>query len=242
MKFFSHIAYIILLCLLPGTGRSNNASYYFKQIAIEQGLSQSSINSILCDHKGILWIGTKSGLNCYDQHELKSFFNEKDNKYSLPGNHIQFVAEDSLNNLWVSTNKGLVKYNPDYNHFDPIIKEKIFSYLCIPGGILFGGEKTLYRFDYKNKNTERILLHTENHLRETGEYSILNILKIEGNKVLLNTKKHGLLTYIIRQTKFIKITRCRLPIPYPPFLSMKKDIFTCHHTDRDFSATIRKEN
>ena len=183
MKFFSHIAYIILLCLLPGTGRSNNASYYFKQIAIEQGLSQSSINSILCDHKGILWIGTKSGLNCYDQHELKSFFNEKDNKYSLPGNHIQFVAEDSLNNLWVSTNKGLVKYNPDYNHFDPIIKEKIFSYLCIPGGILFGGEKTLYRFDYKNKNTERILLHTENHLRETGEYSILNILKIEGNKV-----------------------------------------------------------
>ena len=109
MKFFSHIAYIILLCLLPGTGRSNNASYYFKQIAIEQGLSQSSINSILCDHKGILWIGTKSGLNCYDQHELKSFFNEKDNKYSLPGNHIQFVAEDSLNNLWVSTNKGLVK-------------------------------------------------------------------------------------------------------------------------------------
>ena len=195
MKFFSHIAYIILLCLLPGIGQCNNASYYFKQIAIEQGLSQSSINSILCDHKGILWIGTKSGLNCYDQHELKSFFNEKDNKYSLPGNHIQFVAEDSLNNLWVSTNKGLVKYNPDYNHFDPIIKEKIFSYLCIPGGILFGGEKTLYRFDYKNKNTERILLHTENHLRETGEYSILNILKIEGNKVLLNTKKHGLLTY-----------------------------------------------
>ena len=130
MKFFSHIAYIILLCLLPGIGQCNNASYYFKQIAIEQGLSQSSINSILCDHKGILWIGTKSGLNCYDQHELKSFFNEKDNKYSLPGNHIQFVAEDSLNNLWVSTNKGLVKYNPDYNHFDPIIKEKIFSYIC----------------------------------------------------------------------------------------------------------------
>ena len=195
MKFFPHIAYIILLCLLPGTGRSNNASYYFKQIAIEQGLSQSSINSILCDHKGILWIGTKSGLNCYDQHELKSFFNEKDNKYSLPGNYIQFVAEDSLNNLWVSTNKGLVKYNPDYNNFDPIIKEKIFSYLCIPGGILFGGEKTLYRFDYQNKKIERTHLNTENHLREAGEYSILSILNIEGDKVLLNTKKHGLLTY-----------------------------------------------
>ncbi len=37
----------------------------------------------------------------------KSYFHEKDNPYSLPGNTIYFIAEDSLNNIWVSTNNGL---------------------------------------------------------------------------------------------------------------------------------------
>lgn len=190
------MACVILLFCLPGVGRGSSGSYYFKQIAIEQGLSQSSINSILCDRKGVLWIGTKSGLNCYDQHELKSFFHEKDNARSLPGNYIQFVAEDSIGNLWISTNKGLAKFDPVHNSFDSVIKEKIFSYFCMSDGVLFGGERTLYRFDYESRNIGRIPLCAENRpLEEAGEYAILQILGVGGDKVLLSTKRHGLLTY-----------------------------------------------
>lgn len=138
---------LILILLYSLNALCGNTDYYFKQIAIEQGLSQASVNSILCDHRGTLWIGTKSGLNCFNRYELKTFFHEKDEKHSLPSNYIQFVAEDSLKNIWISTNKGLVRYNADSGLFDPIVREKTYSFLTIPGGILFGGDKILYNLN-----------------------------------------------------------------------------------------------
>lgn len=200
MKYLPCLLYIIIFCFFRSVGWGNNQNYYFKQIAIEQGLSQSSINSILCDHKGVLWIGTKSGLNCFDQHELKSFFHEKDNKYSLPGNYIQFIAEDSLNNLWISTNKGLVKHNPDYNYFDPIIKDKILSYIAIPGGILFGGNKILYKFDYHNKNIEQIPFPEDIFPEEN--YPVQNMLNLADGTLLINTRQNGLYKFSYQAKRF----------------------------------------
>jgi len=46
----------------------------FKQISLEQGLTQSRVQSILRDEQGIIWIGTKHGLNSFDQFELTTYF------------------------------------------------------------------------------------------------------------------------------------------------------------------------
>lgn len=172
-----------------------NTNYYFKQIAIEQGLSQASVNSILYDHKGGLWIGTKSGLNYFNKHELKAYFNDREDKYSLPDNYIQFIAEDSLGNIWVSTNKGLVKYNQNNNHFDPIIREKTYSFLNITGGMLFGGNKKLYKYDYNKKNIERIEFPDQGSTENPDAYSIIRIVKWGENKILIGTKNKGLFIY-----------------------------------------------
>ena len=130
--FITLIFCLFSICGYINRGWCNNTNYYFKQIAIENGLSQSSINSILCDRKGMLWIGTKAGLNCFDQYELKNYFNDKENPRSLPGNFINFIAEDQDGHIWVSTNNGVALYNPENNSFDLLIKEKAFCYLDVP--------------------------------------------------------------------------------------------------------------
>ena len=99
-----------------------------------------------------MWIGTVSGLNCYDWSEMKSYYQVPDDPNTLPGNYIFFVVEDSLYNVWVGTNNGLARYDKERETFIPIIKEKPFySYVFTPDGIVFGGDGLFYQYTYQTQ-------------------------------------------------------------------------------------------
>lgn len=138
---------------------SAQPDYYFKQLSLPEGLSQSTVKCILYDHKGFIWIGTKSGLNRFDKHEMKTYFSEKSNKTSLPDNQILFLAEDSLNNLWIGTEGGLALYNWKDDNFSTILFNNqpihAYSYLLTDGGFILAGN-SLYKYDYNTKEIKEI--------------------------------------------------------------------------------------
>lgn len=98
------------LCNLEAAGNR----YLFEQISIREGLSQTFVRDVIRDKYGLLWIGTKDGLNRYDGQEVISYFHNPDIKGSLPDNYIHFIIQDDADNIWVGTNKGLAQYQP-YN-------------------------------------------------------------------------------------------------------------------------------
>lgn len=146
--------YLLLLALLITTSVHLKASvnYYFKQISTEQGLSQPWVRCVLNDSRGLIWIGTQSGLNIFDQYELKSYFYEKDSPTSLPDNQINFIMEDSLHTIWIGTEGGVVTFNRRENRFNPVMFGgkilKAYSYLFVSDGVLLGGEGELYKYSY----------------------------------------------------------------------------------------------
>ncbi|MGL4293960.1 MAG: ligand-binding sensor domain-containing protein, partial [Bacteroidales bacterium] len=85
--------------------------YFFKQLSLEEGLSQSFVNSIYEDYKGFLWVGTRNGLNKYDTRNFRTYYKNNGDATSLPDDFIHFIVEDSLKNLWISTNQGLTIYD-----------------------------------------------------------------------------------------------------------------------------------
>ena len=90
---------IIILFLLAGVkllSSEHCVNYSFTQLSIEQGLSQSTAQSILLDHKGTLWIGTKSGLNSYTQEGIKTYLHHSGDPHSLPSNYINPVSYTHL--------------------------------------------------------------------------------------------------------------------------------------------------
>jgi len=129
----------------------------------EQGnantLSSNSIKSIYEDQQGILWVGTQGGgLNRYEKKKnLWTAFTTKD---GLAGNVIYGILEDNRENLWVSTNKGLSKFNHQegfFRNYD--IKDGVQgsefntgAYYKNPytGEMFFGGTNGFNRF-YPNK-------------------------------------------------------------------------------------------
>lgn len=142
------ILYLLLLVVHTDTMKATS-DYYFQQITIDKGLSQSTVNSILTDHRGMMWIATASGLNSFDRYEIKNYFHNKNEEFSLPGNRVYFIAEDSSYHLWVGTNNGLSRYDKEKDSFIPIITGKsIYSYHFTKDGILFGGNKVFYKYLY----------------------------------------------------------------------------------------------
>lgn len=150
------------------TSHATNVNYYFKQISIEQGLSQGTVNCMQLDHSGVLWIGTNSGLNTFDKNELKTYLHNTNNRNSLPGNSILFLMEDMQNTLWIGTNNGLAVYNPSSNDFHRMLpaKEVVFGCLMLQDGVLFAAEGAFYRYDYTSRTLQKIPFK-DNSLRFT---------------------------------------------------------------------------
>jgi len=85
----------------------------FKQVSVQDGLSQSTVYSILQDSEGFMWFGTRGGgLNKYDGYEIEVFKHEPGDSNTLPGNEIISLCEDKSGNFWIGTRgKGLQRYH-----------------------------------------------------------------------------------------------------------------------------------
>lgn len=77
----------------------------FDQLPEKLGLSQSSINCILQDREGFLWIGTWSGLLRYDGYST-IVYHSGNAPGKLKSNKITAIFEDHHGYLWVGTHMG----------------------------------------------------------------------------------------------------------------------------------------
>ncbi len=85
----------------------------FIQLSTAQGLSQDTINDLLIDRYGFLWVATTSGLNRFDGYRV-SQFDRTD--LQLSDMSVQKLYEDELGNIWVaSTRSGLFHINTQQN-------------------------------------------------------------------------------------------------------------------------------
>jgi len=93
-------------------------SLRFERISLEQGLSQSTVFSIIQDSQGFMWFGTEDGLNKYDGYNFTVYKNDPDNPKSLSGNWVGKILEDDSGMLWIGTSdKGLSRYDRDLDQF-----------------------------------------------------------------------------------------------------------------------------
>ena len=79
---------------------------YFEHLTVRDGLSMSTISSILQDSQGYVWLATESGLNRYDGYTVRQFRRERGNQRGLASDYIWSIAEDAHGDLWLATDGG----------------------------------------------------------------------------------------------------------------------------------------
>jgi len=89
----------------------------FSHLSLQDGLSQATIYTILQDHKGFMWFGTRDGLNKYDGYEFTHYRHDPHNPASLSNSFILSTYQDQEGVLWIGTEGGLNKYNRQLDKF-----------------------------------------------------------------------------------------------------------------------------
>ena len=226
---------IIILFLLAGVkllSSEHCVNYSFTQLSIEQGLSQSTAQSILLDHKGTLWIGTKSGLNSYTQEGIKTYLHHSGDPHSLPSNYINHLTEDSLGNFWIATSKGLALYDDEQDQFNTVNFSIIYSSVGVEGGMWFGSENAIHCYDYKSKELKTI--HIE---KEEGkginpvDYRIQKMLYLEDGKILIGTRKKGIYLYDCRIRQFTLLIPSSQNLLTSLYVTADHHIYTAFYGD-----------
>lgn len=108
----------ILVFLIPIQAESEEL--YFKRVGTNEGLSQNTVNEIIQDSRGFVWLGTKDGLNRYDGKHFQTFRHVQDSSDGLGDNHIRNLCEDPDGRIWVGTNSGLYVYDTYKDTFKEI--------------------------------------------------------------------------------------------------------------------------
>lgn len=168
-------------------------------VTFEVFLEDENIYSLTTDSNGYLWIGT-FGHGFYhldSQRTVLQHFNRRD---GLPGSTVLGILEVAADELWISTNNGLSRFDPLTRHFTNYgysngLENSEYNYNAYlkdsHGDLLFGGFNGFTYFDPKDINTNTYVppvvfteLRKNNQLVNAGDDS-------------------GLLEYSINQTNEI---------------------------------------
>ncbi len=117
-RAFIIIPFLFVTVLISGQNNTLRKSF----LTVDDGLSHNEVTSIVQDHDGFIWIGTRGGLNRYDGYVFKVFNQIPGDSNSLVNPSVEMLFVDSKGNLWIGTKSGGVsKYNPVTGIFTNIV-------------------------------------------------------------------------------------------------------------------------
>ena len=91
---------------------------WFDRVGIAEGLPQSVTTALAQDSRGLIWIGTVSGLARYDGYRMQSFDERRPGTPGLPDAYVRALLPLADGGVLVGTNaSGLTRFDPRTNTF-----------------------------------------------------------------------------------------------------------------------------
>lgn len=148
MKLIKQNTICLLLTVLISSSISGYAQlshFPIQTLSINNGLSQSSVTTVMKDHRGFLWVGTYDGLNRYDGKQITIFTAKENSNRHLSSGTILDIAEDTERDLiyFGTSGGGLNVFDPQKETFthlrhseehNSILSDFIYDLVVAPNG------------------------------------------------------------------------------------------------------------
>lgn len=147
---------------------------YFSHLGVNDGLSQSTVNAIIQDNKGLMWIGTREGLDRYDGFAIS-------HEISI-NNGIHCLEPDKAGNIWAGTDSAIFVLNSHGTILDKIETCKVNTLkYSAPSYMIAGTTSGIRLFDL---NSAREL---QNNLTTTFNNQDISSIQTTPGKILVGT-------------------------------------------------------
>lgn len=146
----------------------------FKYLQPKDGLSSGEINQIIEDYQGRIWIATWTGLICYDGSSFRNYRPVLGDPFSMPDKKVKKLLVDTNGNLWIATEKHLVRMkHKDFKFETFLFKGKssdpinILNLVQVGDYLIIHTTKGFYRVHIdqspKNFSINHIMVYSENN-------------------------------------------------------------------------------
>ena len=78
----------------------------FSHLTTEDGLSQATVNDVLQDSRGFVWLATENGLNRYDGTRIRHYQRERNKANGFASDYVWALDEGPDGNVWMATDGG----------------------------------------------------------------------------------------------------------------------------------------
>lgn len=128
MKFLIRFGLKILISVLGCGGLMGAACTAFAQVSASvksyttsDGLSHKEVLCVMRDREGFVWIGTRDGLNRFDDNKFIVYKGKPGDRSSLKSNKIRAITEDKRGCLWVTTfDKRVYRFDKKTEQFEAL--------------------------------------------------------------------------------------------------------------------------
>jgi signal transduction histidine kinase/ligand-binding sensor domain-containing protein/DNA-binding response OmpR family regulator len=192
---------------------ADNETIKIEDYSYKDGLTASGVNSAFKDSRGFLWLCTANGLFRYDGYSFRNL--NSLNKDTL-STEVYCITEDSYNNYWIGTGKGLIYYNSHLEKLYPVqidLKKnfRINQILIIKNKVWIASSIGLFSIDSKSpfdpdKTYKVKVLNPDSLHRRTNQEKIINRLYYKpGSQSLWVGTNGALYEYNLHKQTFTSI-------------------------------------
>ncbi len=138
-------------------------SYFIDHVTPDDELAQNTVNAILQDSTGLIWVGTQGGLHRYDGYEFSLLMRDPERANGLPESLVTALGESDLAQMWVGfrahgvrrfdrTKTQFIAPKPVDEKFNLLNMGEVRAFFPLDGGkVLVGSERGLDLVDSKDR-------------------------------------------------------------------------------------------
>ena len=176
---------VFLLFLSVDTVRTQGQNITFSHLTTDDGLSQFSVNSMYIDEQGIIWIGTREGLNRYNGNDIKSFKLKKNDPNSLFSNTVLRITGNRNGKVYLLCTDGVAEFDLATQRFKTLLQGNVDA-IYFNEKLYIGKREEVFVYNESTGNFDLFY-----HL--AGKNITLSCLHLDKNKNLwMGTTSNGI--------------------------------------------------